>query len=128
MFPGAGVAPKYSGARCIIQWKGLDIGLEYQPGDLRHGRPMQVSYGHVRNYVGADKEALDVYLGVKPISDRVFQIDQTKPDGSFDEHKFMLWFDNQEEAKRAYLNQMPSRYFGKITEVKLQALEQYKKK
>jgi hypothetical protein len=110
-----------------LTWKGLTIAIEYQPGDIRFNREMQVAYGYIENFIGADKEALDVYLGNKIASDRVFQIDQLKRDGSFDEHKFMLWFKDIEEAKAAFLNQMPAELFGGIVEIKLAQLEKISK-
>lgn len=117
-----------SKTKTLVNWKGLNIGIEYQPGDVRHGRIMQVSYGHIQGYVGADKDALDVYLGNKPASNRVFQIDQLKADGSaFDEHKFMLWFDTPEEALSAYLGQMPRQFYGGMKEIKLTELNKYRK-
>jgi hypothetical protein len=110
-----------------VAWKGLTIAIEYQPGDICFNREMQVAYGYIENFIGADKEALDVYLGNKIASDRVFQIDQLKRDGSFDEHKFMLWFKDIEEAKSAFLNQMPAELFGGIVEIKLAQLEKHRK-
>lgn len=117
-----------SKTKTLVNWKGLNIGIEYQPGDVRHGRIMQVSYGHIQGYVGADKDALDVYLGNKPASNRVFQIDQLKADNNtFDEHKFMLWFDTPEEALNAYLGQMPRQFYGGMKEIKLIELNKYRK-
>lgn len=117
-----------SKTKTLVNWKGLNIGIEYQPGDVRHGRIMQVSYGHIQGYVGADKDALDVYLGNKPASNRVFQIDQLKADNNtFDEHKFMLWFDTPEEALNAYLGQMPRQFYGGMKEIKLTELNKYRK-
>lgn len=125
LFPNA--VARTSRPQVVIGWKGLNIGIEYQPGDVRHGRVMQVSYGHIQNYVGADKDALDVYLGNKLASTRIFQIDQLKPDRTFDEHKFMLWFNTPDEALGAYLQHMPANFYGGIQEVKLSQLEKYKK-
>lgn len=34
----------------------------------------------------------------------VYVVDQVNPDGSFDEHKLMYGFQNQEEARKAYLS------------------------
>ena len=88
-----------------------------------------MSYGHIQGYVGADKDALDVYLGNKLASNRVFQIDQLKADGSgFDEHKFMLWFATPDEAMNALLGQMPRQFYGGLKEIKLTDLNRYKKK
>lgn len=125
LFPGT--VARTSRPQVVIGWKGLNIGIEYQPGDVRHGRVMQVSYGHIQNYVGADKDALDVYLGNKLASTRIFQIDQLKSDRTFDEHKFMLWFDSPDEALGAYLQHMPAHFCGGMQEIQLRQLEKYKK-
>lgn len=127
LFPDIDNTPTHGKAQVIVGWKGLNIGIEYQVGNIRHGKPMQVSYGHIQNFVGADKDALDVYLGTKLASNRIFQVNQLKPNGDFDEHKFMLWFDDVDEAKSAYLAQMPHQFFGGISEVSLAQLQKHKK-
>jgi Inorganic Pyrophosphatase len=86
----------------------------------------------IRGYVGADGEALDCYiysglLEEKPTgSNRLFQITQVSPeDGDFDEHKFMLGYENLKAAKLAYLQEMPVDFFGGIQEVAVGSLELY---
>ena len=121
----------------IIKWNGLDIGVEYRPGDIRfkgskHQRKIRSGYGHCRGYVGADKEALDVYLCpeyFKPDgepSDRIFEVSQlSMKAGSFDEHKYMIGYQDLQEAKAAYLSEMPEKAFGDIREVDRNYLEQF---
>lgn len=124
----------------IIQWNGLSIGVEYLPGQVRfpgrkHSKKLRSGYGHIRNYKGADGEALDCYLFsgfFKDVdddepSDLVFEITQLTQDGEFDEHKFLLGFGELEEAKSAYLREMPEFLFGGIREVSIAELEQYRK-
>jgi hypothetical protein len=60
-------------------------------------------YGYVKRTTGADGEQVDVYVGPRPESERVFVIDQHDADtGKFDEHKAMLGYDSGAEATKAY--------------------------
>jgi phage gp29-like protein len=123
----------------VLKWNGLAIGVEFLPNQVRfpgrkHSKKLRSGYGHLRNYVGNDQEALDCYiysglLDEKPTgSDRIFQVTQVSPeDGDFDEHKFMLGYANLKAAKQAYLQEMPVDFFGSIQEVTVESLEQYKK-
>ena len=66
---------------------------------------MQNTYGYIRGTEGVDGDHIDVFL-----SDdidgwngrRVFVVDQYNEDGSFDEHKVMLGFNDQADAESAY--------------------------
>lgn len=122
----------------VIKWQGLDIGLEYKPGDIRfrgtgHERKLRHGYGHIRNYKGADGEALDCYLSpdffneIEP-TNLIFEVSQLSPeDGDFDEHKLMLGFESINQAKSAYLQEMSEPFFGGIKKVGIDDLEQYRK-
>lgn len=123
----------------VIKWNTLDIGLEYRPGEVRfpskrNSRKLRSGYGHIRNYIGNEGEALDCYLAPaffkddETPSERLFQVSQISPeDGDFDEYKMMLGFTNEDEAKSAYLREMPSDYFGGIEEVAIADLDKYRK-
>lgn len=122
----------------ILKWNGLEIGVEFLPGQVRfpgrkHSKKLRSGYGHIRRYVGADGEALDCYLypGLledEPTgSDLAFQVSQLADDGDFDEHKFMLGYPSLEEARSAYLAEMPAEFFGGIEEKAIADLEQYKR-
>jgi N12 class adenine-specific DNA methylase len=87
---------------------GLDLAIENPAGSKR--RPewptLKSHYGYIKGTTGADKDHIDVF--VKPgtpddYDGPVFVVNQTKRDGSFDEHKVMLGFGSLEEAKAAYL-------------------------
>lgn len=66
---------------------------------------MQNTYGYIRGTEGVDGDHIDVFL-----SDdidgwngrRVFVVDQYNEDGSFDEHKVMLGFNETDDAEAAY--------------------------
>lgn len=101
----------YKKGRVNIQ--GLDIAIENPKGSVRSGvaddgtaweTQMQNTYGEIVGTEGNDHDALDVFLGPNPLAPDVFVVDQLKNDGSFDEHKIMLGFDNSEDARAAYLS------------------------
>lgn len=67
---------------------------------------MANTYGYIKGTEGVDGDHIDVFLH----SDmdqwngrKVFVVDQTNTDGSFDEHKVMLGFNDKDEAMTAYL-------------------------
>lgn len=126
----------------VLKWNGLDIGVEYLPGMVRfpgrkNSKKLRSGYGHIRNHLGADGNALDCYIhsGLLPAkggepqgSDRIFEVSQVSPkNGDFDEHKYMLGYDSLDSAKSAYLTEMPSDRFGRIREVAIADLAQYKR-
>jgi phage gp29-like protein len=123
----------------VLKWQGLSIGVEFLPGQVRfpgrkNSKKLRSGYGHLRNYVGNDTEALDCYiypglLHDEPTgSDRLFQVSQVSPeDGDFDEFKMMLGFQNLKAARDAYLAEMPIDYLGGIQEITVESLEQYKR-
>lgn len=103
-------AGNYKKGRVKIQ--GLDIAIENPRGSDRSGvdpdgnewtHTMSDHYGYIRKTMGADGDQLDVYVGPKPDSDKVFVIDQkNQQTGEFDEHKIMLGFSSQRAAQKAY--------------------------
>lgn len=89
---------------------GLNIGIETPRGAYRTGKDgkpfstmMQAHYGHVTGYRGADGDWIDCFIGAWPESGQAWVINQSALGGSFDEHKIMLGFNSEEEARQAYL-------------------------
>ncbi len=99
-----------------VQVGSFDVTIENPKGSVRSGvdaqgnrwqNEMHNTYGYIRGTEGVDGDHIDVFL-----SDnidvwngaRVFIIDQYNPDGTFDEHKVMLGFNDEEEAEAAYLS------------------------
>jgi hypothetical protein len=94
---------------------GLDLSIENPAGSKRSGTDangtawsvtMRSHYGYIKGTVGKDKDHIDVF--VKPGTPEdwtgpVFVIDQTKGNGHFDEHKVMIGFESETEARAAYL-------------------------
>ena len=93
----------------------FDITIEQPQGSVRKGTDangkqweskMHNTYGYFRGTEGVDGDHIDVFLSNDIDGwnrQTVFVVDQYNPDGSFDEHKVMLGFNNTEEAKRDYL-------------------------
>lgn len=111
-----------------IRVHGLDISVENPAGSERSGkRPdgttwahtMSDHYGYIKRTEGADGEQVDVYVGPKPDSGKVFVVDQlNQADGSFDEHKVMLGYASQPLAMRAYRANFDKGWkVGKVTEM-----------
>ncbi len=127
----------YASAKKIIPFFNKKLGIEYFPGDKRfvgtpHERELKICYGHIRGYVGADKETLDCYVSPSYIADPsnvglVFEIEQLDGDGNFDEHKYMIGFFTELEAKEAYLSEMPEDRFGGIKAVDTDHIEKNKR-
>ncbi|MDB5814417.1 MAG: hypothetical protein JWN23_1534 [Rhodocyclales bacterium] len=98
-----------------IRISGMDISIENPQGSVRSGtdangkawsNTLAAHYGYLRGTVGKDKDHIDVF--VKPATAEnhdgpVFVIDQRKPgNGHLDEHKVMMGFANEGEARKAY--------------------------
>ena len=94
----------------------FDITIDNPAGSVRSGvnketgekweTKMANAYGYILNTESADGDHIDVFLAEDMDwwdARRVFVIDQTKEDGSFDEHKVMLGFNDGHDAMRAYL-------------------------
>ena len=98
-----------------VQVGTFDITIEQPQGSVRKGTDadgkqweskMNNTYGYIRGAVGVDGDHIDVFLSndIDGWNGRkVFVVDQYNPYGSFDEHKVMLGFNDQDEAKSDYL-------------------------
>lgn len=98
-----------------VQVGTFDVTIEQPVGSVRRGvdadgkeweTTMQNTYGYIRGTEGVDGDHIDVFL-----SDnidgwngrRVVIVDQYNPNGTFDEHKVMLGFNDKADAINAYL-------------------------
>lgn len=96
-----------------VRVHGLDIALENGKGQTRSGTAkngkkwsivMKHAYGYIKRTEGSDGDHVDVFVGDHPESEKVFIVNQVDPDsGKFDEHKCMLGFDSEDEARKGYL-------------------------
>lgn len=113
--------------------KGFIISIENPRGSIRQGKDekdnswsinMKHAYGYFDNSIGLDGEEVDVYIGDCLDEDfDIFIIDQVNPeDKSFDEHKVMFGFKDEESAKKAYFDSYEKGWegFGNITCITLE--------
>lgn len=119
----------------------FDITIEQPKGSVRSGvdangnkweTTMQNTYGYIRGTEGVDGDHIDVFL-----SDdidgwngrRVFVVDQYNEDGSFDEHKVMLGFNETDDAEAAYFANYDSDWTNNhktvVTAVNLEDFEKW---
>ncbi len=125
-----------------VQVGTFDLTIENPKGSERGGTDangnkwsitMQNTYGYIRGTEGVDGDHIDVFL-----SDdidgwdgrKVFVMDQYNEDGTFDEHKVMLGFNNTEEAESAYYANYESNWkerhpANKITAVNIEDFKKW---
>lgn len=91
---------------------GLPVAIETPQGRRRAGKEdgqpwsviCQAHYGYIAGVKGADGDDVDVFIGPWPESERVYVVNRSARDGSFDEHKVLLGFVDQDSAVTAYTN------------------------
>ena len=124
-----------------VQVGTFNITIENPKGSVRSGidtegnkweTTMQNTYGYIRGTEGVDGDHIDVFL-----SDdidgwngrRVFVVDQYNEDGSFDEHKVMLGFNETDDAEAAYFANYDSDWANNhktvVTAVNLENFEKW---
>ena len=98
-----------------VQVGTFDITIEQPEGSIRRGTDangkqwvskMHNTYGYFRGTEGVDGDHIDVFLSNDMDGwngAQVFVVDQYNPDGTFDEHKVMLGFNDASDAKNNYL-------------------------
>jgi hypothetical protein len=102
---------------------GLPISITHAEGAAREGkspsgkkwkRKLRSHYGYILGTRTGDKDRMDVFIkpGTVPAdmtdASQVFVVDQQKPGNRmFDEHKVMVGYDTEEEARQAYLEHYP---------------------
>lgn len=117
--PAQAAAQNYKKGR--VELHGLKIAIENARGTERKGvsatgvewsNLMQNHYGHFVGFIGNDGDGVDVFIGAWPESKRVWIVNQKNQDGSFDEHKVMLGFSDEEQARNGYLGSYSAGWQG----------------
>lgn len=119
----------------------FDITIEQPKGSVRSGvdangnkweTTMQNTYGYIRGTEGVDGDHIDVFLSddIDSWNGRmVFVVDQYNEDGSFDEHKVMLGFNETDDAEAAYFanydNDWAKKHKTVVTGVNLEDFEKW---
>lgn len=103
-----------------VKVAGFNISIEQPRGSVRSGTDangkkwsvtMNNTYGYMTDNVGVDGDHLDVFLSNDIDSwdqQNVYVVDQYNIDGTFDEHKVMLGFNDKDEATDAYFSNYDS--------------------
>lgn len=103
-----------------VKAAGFNISIEQPRGSVRSGTDangkkwsvtMNNTYGYMTDNVGVDGDHLDVFLSNDIDSwdqQNVYVVDQYNLDGTFDEHKVMLGFNDRDEATDAYFSNYDS--------------------
>ncbi|WP_039045379.1 LPD38 domain-containing protein [Plesiomonas shigelloides] len=117
-----------------VKLQGLDITLENPKGSVRSGTDatgkawqstMAHDYGYIKRTEGADGDHVDVFIGDNPESQNVYVIDQRNTDGTFDEHKVMLGFDDEASARAGYLANYSKGWKG-LGDVRTMTMNEFK--
>lgn len=99
-----------------VQIGTFNVTIEQPKGSVRSGvdangkkweTTMHNTYGYIRGTEGVDGDHIDVFLSNDIDGwngNKIFVVDQYNEDGTFDEHKVMLGFNDIEEAESAYLD------------------------
>jgi hypothetical protein len=119
-----------------IKRDNFDITVENPKGSVRTGTDqdgetwstkMNNTYGYLKGTVGKDKDHLDVFLAEDYKENaKVFIVNQTTPDGKFDEHKVMMGFDNAENAEKAFVSNY-DKGAARFSEIVPMSMEEFKK-
>lgn len=103
-----------------VKVAGFNISIEQPRGSVRSGTDangkkwsvtMNNTYGYMTDNVGVDGDHLDVFLSNDIDSwdqQNVYVVDQYNLDGTFDEHKVMLGFNDRDDATDAYFSNYDS--------------------
>ena len=109
------------GSGLLREFAGLPVVIDRPKGTLIRGtladgtqwsRTWPVDYGYFPRTDGGDGQGLDVFLGPNPKSKRVFWTTHKNPDGTFDQLKTFLGFDQKQDASDLYALAFPDPYRG----------------
>jgi uncharacterized membrane protein (UPF0127 family)/ADP-ribose pyrophosphatase YjhB (NUDIX family) len=123
-------------AKGHVRLHGLDITIENPKGSVRKGvsrdgkewkTVMKAAYGYIkRTESDADGDHVDVFLGPYPGCTMVFVIDQVNPKtGDFDEHKCLLGYRSEDEARKGYLENYDKGWKG-LKDVRALSMGEFK--
>ena len=122
-----------------VQIGTFNVTIEQPRGSVRSGVDkggkkweveMKNTYGYIRGTEGVDGDHIDVFLADDIDSwdgSKVFVVDQYNEDGTFDEHKVMLGFNDINEAEEDYLSNYEQGWqgLGAITGVSIEDFEKW---
>lgn len=115
-----------------VQFRGLKIRVDRPKGFVQEGkdeeghpwkRIYKYDYGFLPKTKGGDGEGIDVFVGPDERANETYWVVQKKKDGSFDEYKVFAGFRSRAEAKKAYGDHIPMRYFGAMAAIPLEMMK-----
>jgi 5'(3')-deoxyribonucleotidase len=95
-----------------IEVKGLKVKIENIPGSIRWGFDEENKkwiskiydyYGYITGTLGNDNDPVDIFINPEGVSRSLCFVINQMNKGLFDETKVMLGYDDEEQAKQAYL-------------------------
>lgn len=119
-----------------ITLDGFEITLENPKGGTRSGVDkngkkwsitMNNDYGYIRGTEAVDGDHIDVFLSDNPTEGRVFVVDQSNEEGTFDESKVMYGFNSLDEARNAYLSNYEKGWEKRIMDITEVSKDEFKK-
>jgi hypothetical protein len=109
---------------------GIKISIENSAGTKRNPAwpELKHHYGYIKGTVGADGDHTDCFVRTQISKDydgNVYVVNQTKADGSFDEHKCMIGWPTEADAKSAYLENY-TKGWDRIDSIKVLTFEEFR--
>lgn len=108
-----------------LDFQGIPINIDRPRGFVQIGkgpngktwmRKYKYHYGFIPKTLGGDGDGLDVFVGPNKKAPYAYWAIQRKEDGTFDEYKVFLGFDNRDEATAVYRAHIPKKLMkGMVT-------------
>ena len=126
VYKGESVSP--DSVKFKTEFQGIPIRVDRPRGLMMLGtdgkgkkwsRRYRYDYGYIPKTLGGDGDGLDVFLGPRKKSPHAFWAVQRKDDGSFDEYKVFLGFDNRDEAMAVYRQHIPKKLLAGMMSMKV---------
>jgi len=113
------------------EYQGIPIHVDRPKGFIMNGtsdkgawqRKYKYDYGFIPKTMGGDGDGLDVFLGPDKKAPEAYWAVQTKPDGSFDEYKVFLGFDNRDAAVAAYRDHIPKKLMNGMVTMRVEMMK-----
>lgn len=120
------------GVKFKTEFQGIPIHVDRPKGFVMKGtdesgkewkRRYKYDYGFIPKTKGGDGEGLDVFLGPKKKATESYWAIQKKPDGTFDEYKIFLGFDNRDQAMAVYRDHIPKKLLGGMVTLRIDMMK-----
>ncbi len=127
-----GVPTSPNTVKFTTEYQGIPISVDRPKGFIMRGtdalgrdwaRRYKYDYGFIPKTLGGDHDGLDVFIGPNKKAPDAFWAVQRKDDGTFDEYKVFLGFENRDEATAAYRQHIPKKYFKGIIAMKVEMMK-----